>query len=185
MSKIRTQRKAKRNGVLFKQEYLIWDITLSLQILMRLKRIICMVFEIRCHRNYKVASSLKYQKQKLMSLLTHVKNNPLQNHNLGNPGLCLTGIRLYPLIKLLLKLIMKASMLDGPIPAQKYGLIPILEGYTCYQDSVSCCRGFSGTFEKRTGQEYQKSSKQIYFLLNRYGDEKRLWKLPRTGLGNI
>ena len=80
--------------------------------------------------NYKVASSLKYQKQKLMSLLTHVKNNPLQNHNLGNPGLCLTGIRLYPLIKLLLKLIMKASMLDGTIPAQKYGLIPILEGYT-------------------------------------------------------
>lgn len=42
-----------------------------------------------------------------------------------------------------------------------------------YQDSVSCCRGFSSTFEKRTGQEYQKSSKQIYFLLNRYGDEKR------------
>ncbi len=42
-----------------------------------------------------------------------------------------------------------------------------------YQNSVSCCRGFSDTFEKRTGQEYQKSSGQIYSLLNRFGDEKK------------
>lgn len=42
-----------------------------------------------------------------------------------------------------------------------------------YQNSVSCCRGFSDTFEKRTGQEYQKSSRQIYYLLDKFGNEKR------------
>ena len=27
-----------------------------------------------------------------------------------------------------------------------------------YQDSVTCCREFANTFEKKTGQEYKKSS---------------------------
>ena len=40
-----------------------------------------------------------------------------------------------------------------------------------YQDSVTCCREFGATFEKKTGQEYQKANRQIYDLLNRYGDE--------------
>lgn len=40
-----------------------------------------------------------------------------------------------------------------------------------YQDSVTCCREFATTFERKTGQEYQKSNRQIYALLNRYGDE--------------
>lgn len=41
-----------------------------------------------------------------------------------------------------------------------------------YQDSVACCRGFSNTFEKKTGQEYQKANNQIYTLLNRFGNEE-------------
>lgn len=40
-----------------------------------------------------------------------------------------------------------------------------------YQDSVTCCREFANTFKKKTGQEYKKSSSQIYTMLNRYGDE--------------
>lgn len=40
-----------------------------------------------------------------------------------------------------------------------------------YQDSVACCREFGATFEKKTGQEYQKANRKIYDLLNRYGDE--------------
>ena len=51
-----------------------------------------------------------------------------------------------------------------------------------YQDSVSCCRGFAGAFEKRTGLEYQKSNKQIYTLLNRYGDEKKAVEIAENRL---
>lgn len=40
-------------------------------------------------------------------------------------------------------------------------------------DSVVCCRTFAAGFEQRTGQEYSKSSSQIYALLNRYGDEAK------------
>lgn len=40
-----------------------------------------------------------------------------------------------------------------------------------YHDSVICCREFGVTFERKTGQEYKKSNRQIYSILNRYGDE--------------
>lgn len=42
-----------------------------------------------------------------------------------------------------------------------------------YQDSVTCCREFADTFEKKTEQEYRKSSSQIYTMLNRYGNESK------------
>lgn len=41
-----------------------------------------------------------------------------------------------------------------------------------YLDSVACCKGFSSTFEKKTGQEYRKANDQIYTLLNRFGNEE-------------
>ena len=61
-----------------------------------------------------------------------------------------------------------------------------------YQDSVTCCREFGATFEKKTGQEYQKANRQIYDLLNRYGDEseaiqiaeKRFQQYRRDGFCN-
>lgn len=40
-----------------------------------------------------------------------------------------------------------------------------------YQNSVSCCTGFSRTFEQASGQKYVKSDQQIYDKLNRFGDE--------------
>lgn len=46
-----------------------------------------------------------------------------------------------------------------------------------YQDSVTCCREFSNTFEKKTGQEYKKSGNQIYTMLNRYGNEAEAIKI--------
>lgn len=49
-----------------------------------------------------------------------------------------------------------------------------------YQDSVTCCREFGGTFEKKTGQEYQKSHRQIYELLNRYGSEDDAIKIAEN-----
>lgn len=51
-----------------------------------------------------------------------------------------------------------------------------------YQDSVTCCREFANTFNKKTGQEYLKSSKQIYALLNRYGDESEAIKTAENRL---
>lgn len=51
-----------------------------------------------------------------------------------------------------------------------------------YQDSVTCCREFSKTFEKKTGQEYKKSSNQIYSMLNRYGDEATAIKTAKSRL---
>lgn len=39
------------------------------------------------------------------------------------------------------------------------------------QNSVACCHKFAETFEKKTGQEYKKSSSQIYAMLTRYGNE--------------
>ena len=40
-----------------------------------------------------------------------------------------------------------------------------------YMDSVTCCREFGKTYEKRTGQEYKKAEERIYETLNRFGDE--------------
>ena len=51
-----------------------------------------------------------------------------------------------------------------------------------YQDSVTCCREFSNTFEKKTGQEYKKSSKQIYTMLNRYGNETEAIRIAESRL---
>lgn len=51
-----------------------------------------------------------------------------------------------------------------------------------YQDSVSCCREFANTFEKKTGQEYKKSSGQIYAMLNRYGNEEEAVKIAESRL---
>ena len=51
-----------------------------------------------------------------------------------------------------------------------------------YMDSVSCCRGFAGTFERRTGQEYDKASQQIYTFLNRYGDEDEAIRIAERRL---
>lgn len=41
-----------------------------------------------------------------------------------------------------------------------------------YQDSVICCREFANTFEKRSGQEYQKANRRIYQTLQSLGDEQ-------------
>ena len=49
-----------------------------------------------------------------------------------------------------------------------------------YQDSVTCCREFGATFEKKTGQEYQKANRQIYDLLNRYGDESEAIRIAEN-----
>lgn len=41
-----------------------------------------------------------------------------------------------------------------------------------YSDSVACCKGFEDTFKKKSGQKYEKSDKDIYAKLERYGEEK-------------
>lgn len=51
-----------------------------------------------------------------------------------------------------------------------------------YQDSVRCCREFADTFEKKTGQEYKKSSDQIYAMLNQYGNEAEALKVAESRL---
>lgn len=40
-----------------------------------------------------------------------------------------------------------------------------------YMDSVTCCREFGKTYERRTGQEYEKAEERIYETLNRFGNE--------------
>ncbi len=49
-----------------------------------------------------------------------------------------------------------------------------------YPDSVTCCRDFSHTFEKKTGQEYKKSHKQIYTMLKQYGDEDEAIRIAES-----
>ena len=51
-----------------------------------------------------------------------------------------------------------------------------------YHDSVACCREFGITFEKKTGQEYQKSNRQIYDLLSRYGNEDEAIRIAENRL---
>lgn len=48
-----------------------------------------------------------------------------------------------------------------------------------YPDSVICCREFAADFERRTGQEYKKSNRSIYRILNRFGDEREAVKTAR------
>lgn len=49
-------------------------------------------------------------------------------------------------------------------------------------DSVTCCHKFADIFQKNTGQEYRKSSNQIYTMLTRYGDEKQAIEIAETRL---
>lgn len=48
-----------------------------------------------------------------------------------------------------------------------------------YQDSVSCCAGFSRTYEQVTGKKYIKSDSEIYDKLNRFGDENAAIELAQ------
>lgn len=41
-----------------------------------------------------------------------------------------------------------------------------------YQDSVSCCNGFSNTYKKIVGQEYYKADEKLYNKLFKNGDEE-------------
>ncbi|MBP3359642.1 MAG: RloB domain-containing protein [Clostridia bacterium] len=51
-----------------------------------------------------------------------------------------------------------------------------------YQTSVACCDGFETTFEKAANQKYQKSDKQIYNKLCKYGDEADAIKIAENKL---
>ncbi len=51
-----------------------------------------------------------------------------------------------------------------------------------YQTSVACCNGFEAKFEKITKQKYQKSDKQIYNKLCRYGNETEAIKISENKL---
>ena len=42
-----------------------------------------------------------------------------------------------------------------------------------YAGSVACCNGFATTFERASGQKYDKADSVIYMKLNRFGDEQR------------
>ncbi len=41
-----------------------------------------------------------------------------------------------------------------------------------YPDSVNCCKAFKEIFRRATGKTYSKASKDIYAILNRFGDEE-------------
>ncbi|MCF0237204.1 MAG: RloB domain-containing protein [Sphaerochaetaceae bacterium] len=51
-----------------------------------------------------------------------------------------------------------------------------------YQDSTKCCHEFAETFKKKTGQEYNKSSRDIYSVLNKYGNEIEAIKIAESRL---
>lgn len=48
-----------------------------------------------------------------------------------------------------------------------------------YADSVACCDGFATTFERASGQKYDKADSKIYEKLNRFGDERRAIELAQ------
>lgn len=48
-----------------------------------------------------------------------------------------------------------------------------------YADSVACCDGFATTFERASGQKYEKADLAIYEKLNRFGDEKHAIKIAQ------
>ncbi len=51
-----------------------------------------------------------------------------------------------------------------------------------YQDSVSCCSGFSRIFEKATGHKYIKFDSKIYDKLNCFGNETKAINLAQRKL---
>ena len=48
-----------------------------------------------------------------------------------------------------------------------------------YADSVACCDGFATTFERVSGQKYEKADSAIYEKLNRFGNEKHAIEIAR------
>ena len=51
-----------------------------------------------------------------------------------------------------------------------------------YQDSVTCCQEFAKTFERKTGQKYDKAEDQIYALLNQWGNEEKAIEIAERRL---
>lgn len=49
-------------------------------------------------------------------------------------------------------------------------------------DSVACWKGFASLYERVTGQEYEKSSHQIYAALNHFGDETKAIQIAEKRL---
>lgn len=54
--------------------------------------------------------------------------------------------------------------------------------HTEWQKSTICCQRFAEIFEKRTGQKYEKSNRQNYNFLTRYGDENKAIKIAEEKL---
>ena len=48
-----------------------------------------------------------------------------------------------------------------------------------YTDSVTCCNEFEKVFKKKTGQKYEKSSKDIYKKLNEHGNQDAAIKIAK------
>ncbi len=77
--------------------------------------------------------------------------------------------------------------------AEQYGISvgwsnPCIEVWFCAyfdqmvtnSDSVNCCKAFKAIFKKATGKAYKKSSKDIYAILKKFGDEESAISIART-----
>lgn len=51
-----------------------------------------------------------------------------------------------------------------------------------YQESKQCWYRFAETYERKTGLEYDKAEKNIYEILNRYGNEKKAVEIAEKRL---
>lgn len=53
-----------------------------------------------------------------------------------------------------------------------------------YISSKKCCEHFAEQYKKKTGKVYSKSDKQIYSILNKYGNQNKAIELAETCLKN-
>jgi len=89
-------------------------------------------------------------------------------------GLFSIAIKSQILMQLSLRLNNKGFMLDGQIPALRFGSMPT------HQESVSCCAGFSKKYKHIVDQTYEKADRSIYEKLCKFGNENTAISIAET-----
>lgn len=123
---------------------------------------------------------IKVTKAKTTELVSVCKEQAALEPQFSQPWIVLDRDKVVPFDKIILEAKLNGINAGWSNPCIEIWFDTYFGKMHSYQNSVQCCHGFANTFEKITGQEYQKANKQIYNLLNRYGNENEAIKIAEN-----
>ncbi|WP_028830197.1 RloB family protein [Proteocatella sphenisci] len=87
------------------------------------------------------------------------------------------------------EIIFKAGKIDINVgwsnPCIEIWFFAYFENIPHIKDSWTCCDNFAKLYLKKTGQNYEKSGKDIYAKLSQYGDEKKAIELSKRKIKEL